>query len=181
MIEAEAGLHTRPGLLKTRRRGRGGASVALREATVADYPAIRELLHDSDSEHARQAPELARVPETPRFTAGELAELLTHDSCLVLVAEEGGAVVGFVETTIRSPERPDEAACAWCSVNNLAVAQPWRGRGIGTSLVAATEGWARRKGLAQLRLDVFGFNRAARGLYDRLGYRTAVRQLVKAL
>lgn len=159
----------------------GGEAMPIRAAMLADYPAIRDLLHDSDGYHAQYAPELAAWPASPRFTEAELTELLAHETCLVLVAEEGGEVVGFLEASIQSPERPDEAGCPWCGIHNLAVAPNRRGRGIGTNLVEATERWARGKGLTQLRLDVFEFNKAARALYDRLGYRTAVRQLVKTL
>jgi GNAT superfamily N-acetyltransferase len=155
--------------------------MTLRAATISDYAAIRDLLHDSDAYHAHHAPDLARLPDTPRFTRDDLTELLAHATCLVLVAEEAGDIVGFVEASIRHPDRPDEATDPWCGINNLAVAQPWRRRGIGKQLVAAAEDWARHNAITQVRLDVFEFNEGARSLYDELGYRTLTRHLGKTL
>lgn len=153
----------------------------LREATIADYAAIRDLIHDLDAYQAHHAPELARLPDAPRFTRDELRNLLAHDTRLALVAVEAGVVVGFVEASIREPKRPDEGAHSWCGINNLAVAGPWRRRGIGRRLMEATEDWAWRKGIAQMRLDVFEFNTGVRALYEELGYRTVVRQVGKRL
>jgi ribosomal protein S18 acetylase RimI-like enzyme len=153
----------------------------LRAGTIADYAAIRDLLHDSDAYHARHSPDLARLPDTPRFTQEELAELLSHDTCLVIVVEEAGAVIGFLEASIQHPERTDEAVAPWCGINNLAVAERWRRRGIARALIETAETWARRNAITQVRLDVFEFNAGARALYDTLGYRTLARQLGKTL
>ena len=155
--------------------------MSVREAILSDHEAIRDLLHDADVYHAQHVPAVARVPSEPRFTRAALTELLANDNCLVLVAEQEGVVVGFVEASVRVPERPDEAEALWCGINNLAVAQRWRRQGIGTLLVEAAEAWSRHKGVAQVRLDVFEFNRAARTLYEGLGYRTVSRHLGKAL
>ncbi|MDP9372127.1 MAG: GNAT family N-acetyltransferase [Chloroflexota bacterium] len=153
----------------------------VREAVIADYQAVRNLLHDSDAYHARHVPAVARVPDEPRFTRDELTELLANANCLVLVAEHEGMVVGFIEASIRVPERPDEVTMPWCGINNLAVDDRWRRRGIGSALVEAAEAWARRKGLMQVRLEVFEFNSGARTLYERLGYRTISRHMGKPL
>jgi GNAT superfamily N-acetyltransferase len=48
-------------------------------------------------------------------------------------------------------------------------------------LMQATEEWARKKGLADVRLHVFEFNAAGRAFYEQLGYRVLTRQLHKAL
>lgn len=50
------------------------------------------------------------------------------------------------------------------------VLPPWRNRGIGTLLWDEAERIARRRGAAQVSLDVERANGAARRLYERLGY-----------
>jgi hypothetical protein len=96
----------------------------VREALASDYEPICDLLHDSDAYHAQHLPIVARVPDEPRFTRAELAELIANDKCLVLVAAHEGEVVGFVDASIRLPTRADEADQPWCGINNLAVI--WR-------------------------------------------------------
>lgn len=56
-------------------------------------------------------------------------------------------------------------------VCGVAVMDTWRGRGIGSRLMALAETDAREKGFDKLSLLVFDQNRGAKSLYDRLGYK----------
>ncbi len=66
---------------------------------------------------------------------------------------------------IGSPAVPGEL-----SVDFLAVAEGWRGRGIGTRLLHEVSALARAEGMHAVRLDVVDTNSAARRLYERLGF-----------
>jgi ribosomal protein S18 acetylase RimI-like enzyme len=52
----------------------------------------------------------------------------------------------------------------------MAVAREWRGRGVGSALLAAAIEWARDQGLHKLSLQVFAHNSAAIGLYRKFGF-----------
>jgi RimJ/RimL family protein N-acetyltransferase len=52
----------------------------------------------------------------------------------------------------------------------MLVERGWRGRGVGSALVAAAIGWARGQGLHKLSLEVFAQNTAAIALYRRCGF-----------
>jgi len=52
----------------------------------------------------------------------------------------------------------------------MAVARPWRGRGVGSALVAAAIEKARAEGLHKLSLEVFPHNDAAIALYRKFGF-----------
>jgi RimJ/RimL family protein N-acetyltransferase len=52
----------------------------------------------------------------------------------------------------------------------MAVAREWRGRGVGSALLAAAIEWAREQGLHKLSLGVFAQNAAAIGLYRKFGF-----------
>jgi RimJ/RimL family protein N-acetyltransferase len=52
----------------------------------------------------------------------------------------------------------------------MMVAADWRGRGIGTALLAAAIDWARARGLHKLTLSVFPHNDAAIALYRKFGF-----------
>ena len=60
-------------------------------------------------------------------------------------------------------------------VDGLAVAEGWRGVGVGAALIEALAREARTRGFAELRLDVVGENLRARALYERLGFRVTER------
>ena len=52
----------------------------------------------------------------------------------------------------------------------MAVAREWRGRGVGSALLAAAIDWARQQGLHKLSLEVFPHNAAAIALYRKFGF-----------
>jgi ribosomal protein S18 acetylase RimI-like enzyme len=52
----------------------------------------------------------------------------------------------------------------------MAVARPWRGRGVGSALLAAAIEKARGDGLHKLSLEVFSHNDAAIALYRKFGF-----------
>jgi RimJ/RimL family protein N-acetyltransferase len=52
----------------------------------------------------------------------------------------------------------------------MMVAADWRGRGVGTALVAAAVEWARARGLHKLTLSVFPHSEAAIALYRKFGF-----------
>ena len=56
---------------------------------------------------------------------------------------------------------------------SLAVEPAWRGRGLATRLFESILEKARHRGCTACRLEVRPSNRAARALYERLGFETA--------
>jgi ribosomal protein S18 acetylase RimI-like enzyme len=52
----------------------------------------------------------------------------------------------------------------------MAVARPWRGRGVGSALLAAAIEKAHSEGLHKLSLEVFPHNDAALALYRKFGF-----------
>ncbi len=50
------------------------------------------------------------------------------------------------------------------------MAAEWRGRGVGTALMAEAIRWAREAGVEKLSLSVYPDNDAARALYAKFGF-----------
>lgn len=66
-------------------------------------------------------------------------------------------------------------------VGMLVVAEDAAGRGVGAALMRAAEGWAVASGYRRLTLTVFEDNRAARAVYEHLGYAAETLRYVKML
>jgi len=82
-----------------------------------------------------------------------------------LVAEDDGAVVGFVVADIiASHGRPVG------HVKNLAVHPDRRGRGVGTTLLSRAMMVLTGGGVDSVKLEVRADNDAARGLYEEFGF-----------
>jgi ribosomal protein S18 acetylase RimI-like enzyme/predicted enzyme related to lactoylglutathione lyase len=64
-------------------------------------------------------------------------------------------------------------------VNNVEIDADSRGRGYGRRAILRAEEIAREAGFDWVGLNVFGSNRAARALYDSLGYQTVATHMTK--
>ena len=94
-----------------------------------------------------------------------LRALRGNSNGAVLVADAGGTVVGRL-----SISRDPHPASLHVADFGLMVAADYRNQGIGTALLTAAEGWARRGGVSKLELHVFPHNVRAISLYEKLGY-----------
>lgn len=56
----------------------------------------------------------------------------------------------------------------WLFIELLHIPESFRGRGVGTRLMAKAEEFARQRGLAGIWLDTYHFQ--ARGFYEKLGF-----------
>jgi RimJ/RimL family protein N-acetyltransferase len=78
-----------------------------------------------------------------------------------LLAEAGGEIVGSIHV--------DGSRFGYGELGML-VAREWRGRGVGSALLAAAIEWAREQGLHKLCLSVFPHNAAGIALYRKFGF-----------
>ena len=93
----------------------------------------------------------------------------------VVALDDGGkpAVVGYLWIS-QTAERAD----AWW-VSDIRIHEDHRGRGYGRAAMQLAETAAAEQGAATLGLNVFGYNTAARELYESLGYETVSMQMRK--
>jgi [ribosomal protein S18]-alanine N-acetyltransferase len=97
---------------------------------------------------------------TPEMFAAEFAQPASRR--LYLVAEEGGALVGYAGMMFTGGPQAD--------VLTLAVAPAYWGQGAGTALLRALVDEAGQRGHTEVMLEVRKDNPRARGLYLRHGF-----------
>ncbi len=94
----------------------------------------------------------------------QIEEEIGKDNALFFVAEADGDVFGYVSA---------EDVCGECYMNNLAVAQTFRGRKIGRLLLGRLIDAARARGCEFLTLEVREGNAPARHIYETCGFSLA--------
>ncbi|MFN2323820.1 MAG: N-acetyltransferase family protein [Trueperaceae bacterium] len=101
---------------------------------------------------------------SPGALAARLRSLEPNDG-VVVFAVAAGAPVAWAEAYRLGSKR-----LAHVAMLTIAVADGWRGHGVGTELMVALEAWAHRARVRKLQLHVRARNQAAIALYRRLGY-----------
>jgi RimJ/RimL family protein N-acetyltransferase len=108
---------------------------------------------------AAVADERDGIASEPPVDVEDSAARWRLDGTLVAVADPG--VIGYLNVA---------ASRFGYGEIGMAVARDWRGRGVGSALLAAAIEWSREQGLHKLTLDVFPHNAAARALYAKFGF-----------
>jgi ribosomal protein S18 acetylase RimI-like enzyme len=93
-----------------------------------------------------------------------LAELMARDDACVLVCEHDGEIIGMctVQVLISTAEGGKAGL-----LEDMVVAESWRGHGIGCALLAGAEAWSANHGLTRLQLLADATNGPALGFYRR--------------
>lgn len=139
-------------------------SIKYRPAQISDIPSIAGLLG------SLFAIEKDFSPETTRQLAA-LKLMLPREDILLWVAEEildqASQIVGFcsVQTLISTAEGGPVGL-----VEDVVVAEGWRGAGVGRRLLEGAEVWARRRGCTRLQLLADQSNAPALDFYRHMGW-----------
>ena len=88
----------------------------------------------------------------------------------ILVAEACGRLVGFVEVDLRSHADGCNPAQAVGYIEGWYVAEQYRGRGLGSKLVAEAERWARSHQCMEMASDALIDNEVSQRAHEALGY-----------
>ena len=132
--------------------------VSVRPATLADVDAVVAMLVEVAGE-GRWIGTEAPVDVCQRRR--RMVEDVEGDDAIVLVAEAGGEPVGQLGLRL--------APYGVADLGMLVVAG-WRGRGVGTALLAEAVRRAREAGAHKIALQVWPHNAAAVALYERFGF-----------
>ena len=157
-------------------------AVEIREAAPEDYDGLIEVLAEIDAYHAEHLPHVFRPTCGPARSRAYVLSLLEDPDSVLLVAEEGGRVVGVADVRAHTtPDIPVLVPRRYAMVDAIVVRRTHQGRGIGRELMRCAESWARASGLEEVRLNVWEFNQGAIAFYEKLGYTTTLRRMARCL
>ena len=156
--------------------------IEIREATDADVPALSALFAELYRPHADALPRIYRRAVDCHAVADFLLGEMAREGAAVFVAEAGGAVAGYAAVRVfAAPDTPVHLPVLRAEVGTLVVGAAFRRRGVGEALMGRAHAWAAEHGAGEAELLVAEFNAGAIGLYEKLGYETAYRRMVRPL
>jgi ribosomal protein S18 acetylase RimI-like enzyme len=134
-------------------------SVTVRRASFQDLDSIVPLF-----DAYRQ---FYRKPSDLGLAKTFLAERLTSDESVLLIATGHAEILGFVQMF---PSFSSGAAARILILNDLFVVPDARRKGIGTSLLRAAAAYGKTAGANRLTLSTEVTNKGARALYEAEGW-----------
>ena len=138
-------------------------SVTIREATMNDAAELRRY---AIALFGEKLPGIFRRDDlTMEHEIEFLAPHVERDNAVMLVAEDDGQIVGNIGFS-----GGKLAELAHAGEFGISLARGYRGRGIGTRLIRALEGWAPGHGITSIEVHAFSTNPGGLRLYERLGY-----------
>ena len=149
----------------------------LRTATEHDLASVAELALRIQRMHVQALPEVYR--DIPVETIRDfLSPSLRSEGHVLLVAESGSSVVGFVVAIVREPPaspifRPERSLY----LLGIAVSPDCRRSGVGRALVKRVFEVARERGCARVDLEVGVFNATARSFFRSQGFDPALERM----
>jgi ribosomal protein S18 acetylase RimI-like enzyme len=139
-------------------------AVAVRSAAESEWAQADRIAVEAFAEYEAGYPEwLARIRSANLMTA------LARDAELI-VAADGGAIVGAVGYVPPSAAKDDCFAPEWAVLRMLSVAPAARGRGVGRMLVDECVARARRDAAPILALYTSPVMTVALPMYERMGF-----------
>ena len=122
------------------------------------------------------APTQADAEGYARFLESQLGD----DDAIVMIAEQGGVVVGYVYAAVEPLSWKDlRNECGY--IHDLLVTDVARGRGAGERLLSAAIQWLRDRGMPRVVLGTAAQNAAARRMFERRGFRPTMIEMTLEL
>ena len=144
--------------------GAAAGAVRRRIAGPQDAAALLGLKRRLDSETSFMMYEPGERDSSVQHLARELDRAARSPNSVVIVAEQDGQLVGYVQLTGGSLRRNRGTAYVVLGVRAHAA-----GRGIGSGLLQRAKDWAAGHDLHRLELTVMAHNSRAIRLYERMG------------
>lgn len=177
--------------------------VEVRAAARGDFPAVLELMIELRRSHQDPAGGDLRAGGAA-WTTGRYARRMRDPWARLLVAESGGAVVGYISVRVEPvstpealrmllarrmpidlrglrPGRPPARRPRTAFVDELVVSPSVRRQGAGAALGSAALAWCRTLGVSTVALEVHDGNEGAIELYRGFGFEITRRRMVKVL
>jgi len=143
----------------------------VRRAAAADCAVLSELNAGIQRLHADAHPDFFKPPSATTFPPDYWIELMARPDTVMLVAELGGRVVGYLYGDVTPAlETSSTYAFQRFHIHHVGVTPEQQGQGCGAALLEAAKEEARRRGIGRLTLATWAFNHQAHRFFEGQGF-----------
>jgi ribosomal protein S18 acetylase RimI-like enzyme len=143
--------------------------VIIRKAVREDIPTILELWKELMDFNKKYDRIFSRSATGHEGFAKLLTGHISSDTSCVFVAEAGKDIIGYCLAIIEKYP-PFFESKGRGLVQNVAVTQQYRRRGIGKQLLKKTQSWFSKKGVQRVEAYVAKTNKISKGFWAKMGF-----------
>lgn len=152
---------------------------SIREVSQKDYRGICELFAEVDHLRHKNLPHVFQTADGPARTRKFLSNIIADKDSALFVAVKEHQIIGVILVLTRDITGSRVTLArryAW--IGDLVVKKGFRRFGVGRSLVEKAHDWSLGKGITQVELNVWEFNKEAIIFFKTLGYE-AIRRTMR--
>ncbi len=154
--------------------------IIIERAAEAQVPQLVELWQEFMDFHRPLDPRFPMRPEAPASYEKYVRENMRKPDWLVLVALDGGRVVGAATAQI-SRYAPIFERETYGAINEMAVSESRRRQGIGEALLEGAFEWFRSRGIDRVELTVAASNTVGYPFWRKHGFKDYSHHLYRDL
>ncbi len=161
-----------------------GPTGLVRRATLEDIAALIDLYREFHEFHVKGVPDRLQRPDEydTDDLRSKLVDIIEAEDSNIFVTELDGQVIGLAEVYMREDEsNPYRISHKYAHLQSIMVSEKCRRKEIGRRLLRAVEQWSKEKDATEVRLDIWEFDNGPLRFYEKEGYRTLRRTMVRKL
>jgi len=132
--------------------------------------------------HSGKLPNIFKRPDEIEHIKEYVNNALNNSNQIFFIAEIEGEPIGLIETLIiKEGINPVHVDREYAIIDKLIVKDEYRKLGVATSLIDTTESYLKEKGIKEVEIYVWDFNKNAFNLYQNKGFTTLCRRMIKEI
>lgn len=161
--------------------------ILIRPAKPQDIEVLCCLYAEFHEFHVKGVPDrLISLGKSENYSTHKIhrdfEKIISDVNSEIFLALADNKTMGFAEVYLREDKpNPARVAYKYGHLQSLLVTETFRRHGIGEKLLEAAESWAKVRGATEMRLDIWEFPEGPFRFYEKTGYRTLRRKLVRKL
>lgn len=145
--------------------------INIRKATLDDVPQIIEIWKDFMDYHRPMDSFWTRTKDAHKKVTSYIRSNLSNKDYLIIVAEDGKRLIGYqIAQVMEHP--PILERVRHCLINDIAIIEPYRRKGIGRKMFNEARMWSRENNIDRIELQVVANNNKAIKFYEKLGLKS---------
>lgn len=157
-------------------------SFSIKKLNEVDIEKTYNFFKELEILHSSKLPNIFKRPDEIEHIKEYVNNALNNPKQIFFVAEIDDEPIGLIETLIiKDSIKPVRVDREYAIIDKLIVKDEYRKLGVATSLIDTTESYLKEKGIKEVEIYVWDFNKNAFNLYQNKGFATLCRRMIKEI